>query len=194
MTTYSSGIGPSVNPNPTNVFIARLKLNLTLTGPFDSKMSKLSWLRTFGAISRKWFFIFTGMKFFGLSKKQIIFGKKLPNSLWLLRSSAWYEGSRSNLWEIQIKIQVIKMWNICGSLRDHSNQPNDHLARTARGLIWVNDPKSKCPPSGMVGGGRGERPRTTISFEQVQISKNSERILVIICILHRDPDDNDMSV
>ena len=105
-----------------------------------------------------------------------------------------YEGSRSNLWEIQIKIQVIKMWNICGSLRDHLNQPNDHLARTARGLIWVNDPKSKCPPSGMVGGGRGERPRTTISFEQVQISKNSERILVIICILHRDPDDNDMSV
>lgn len=58
----------------------------------------------------------------------------------------------------------------------------------------MNDPKSKCPPSGMVGGGRGERPRTTISFEQVQISKNSERILVIICILHRGPDDNDMSV
>ena len=78
------------------------------------------------------------------------------------------------------------MWNFCGSLqerpryelrsnykvRDHLNQQNDHLARS-EGLIWVNDPESKCPPSGMVGGGRGERPRTTISFEQVQISKNS---------------------
>ena len=41
MTTYSSGIGPSVNPNPTNVFYHPFEIELNTHGTVWQKIVKM---------------------------------------------------------------------------------------------------------------------------------------------------------